>query len=527
MTKREIQVDAEQFKLLVESVKDYAIFILTPEGRIATWNAGAQAIKGYAAEEIIGEHFSRFYEPEAIARGWPEHELSLAKAEGRFEDEGWRVCKDGSRFWASVVITALFDRSGELRGFAKVTRDLTVRRRIEDLQRSESRTNEFLAMLGHELRNPLAPMRTALDVALRSGQDPALLQGTLEMFSRQVEYLTRIVDDLLNIARITSGKLDLKFEPMDLNELLAERIEAFRPQFATRGQEILEKLPGVPTPVRADPTRLAQVVSNLLANAHKFTTDGDRVTVVLRHDGANALLEVSDNGAGIEPHLLPLIFEPFVQGDQGIERRRGGLGLGLAVVKRLIEVHGGTVAATSRGPGLGSTFSVKLPMLSVEPRRQDKPASTTSSVQLRVMVIDDNNDIAGSLAMLLEMLGHEVEVANDGATALMQAPHFQPDVVLLDIGLPHMNGYEVARALRAIPALEDSLLIACTGYGREDDRQAAMKAGFDQHMVKPLGADALIAILAVAQERLRWANRPQSASAQAHRGRTARGDPGE
>lgn len=505
-TRPEVHADAEQFRLLVDSVRDYAIFILTPEGRIATWNAGAQAIKGYFAHEIIGQHFSRFYEPEAIARGWPEHELRLAKAEGRFEDEGWRVRKDGTRFWASVIITALFDPEGELRGFAKVTRDLTVRRRIEDLQRSERRMNEFLAMLGHELRNPLAPMRTALDIALRCQGDPAILQSSLDMFSRQMGYLSRIVDDLLDIARITSGKLELKFESIDLNDLLRERIAAFRPMFATRQQELRDTLPDQPTPVRADPTRLAQVISNLLANAHKFTNEGGRVWVTLRQETPFALLEVSDNGIGIEPHLLPLIFEPFVQGHQGLDRTSGGLGLGLALVRRLVGMLGGTVAATSRGSGLGSTLSVKLPMVSIEPRRQEKAASTMSSVQLRVMVVDDNHDIAKSMEMLLRMLGHEVEVAHDGVTALMRAPRFQPDVVLLDIGLPDMNGYEIARALRAIPMLKDSLLVACTGYGREDDRTAAMLAGFDRHTIKPISVDTLLELLAVAQERVRTAD---------------------
>jgi PAS domain S-box-containing protein len=506
--RHEAHIDAEQFRLLVDSVRDYAIFILTPEGRVATWNAGAQAIKGYAAHEIIGEHFSRFYEAEAIARGWPEHELGIAKAEGRFEDEGWRVRKDGTKFWASVIITALFAPDGELRGFAKVTRDLTVRRRIEDLQRGERRTNEFLATLGHELRNPLATMRTALDIALRSQHDAATLQKSLGMFSRQMVYLTRIVDDLLDIARVTSGKVALKLDTIDLNELVHERIAAFRPLFAERNQDLLASLPEEPSPVRADPVRLAQVVSNLLANAHKFTNQGGQVSVTLRHESPHALLEISDNGIGIEPHLLRMIFEPFVQGSQGLDRTSGGLGLGLALVKRLVEMLGGTVAATSRGPGLGSTFSVRLPMLSIAPRRQQQTSPAMATAQLRVMVVEDNPDIARSMETLLQILDHEVEVAHDGVTALRRAPDFQPDVVLVDIGLPHLNGYQVARALRTIPALKDNLLVACTGYGREDDKQAAMQAGFDRHVIKPVSADTLIEILAVAQERIRTAGDP-------------------
>ena len=495
----------EAFRLLVESVRDYAIFMLTPEGCIATWNAGAQAIKGYTADEIIGSHFSRFYEPESIARGWPDHELALAKAHGRFEDEGWRVRKDGTRFWASVIITALRDTEGRLRGFAKVTRDLTARRRLEDLQKTERRMNEFLAMLAHELRNPLAPMRTALDIAMRKKGDAKTQEVTLEMFGKQLGHLTRMVDDLLDVGRITTGKVELRLEDLDLNDAVRDRVAAFQPTFEARQQALEVSLPDRPTPVCADTTRLAQIISNLLVNASKFTHERGKIAVVLQHEKHHALLQVIDNGAGIEPHLLPLVFDAFVQSERSLDRPGGGLGLGLTLVKALVEMHGGSVAATSAGVGHGSTFSITLPLLAREQVSQpeENAESPTGGEALRVLVVDDNEDITQSLAMLLGLMGHEVKTATDGVLGLEAARTFAPHVILLDIGLPRLNGYDVARALRNIPALRDTLMVACTGYGSADDRQKALAAGFDRHAVKPVTADTLTAILvdAVARHR--------------------------
>ena len=495
----------ELFRLLVDNIRDYAIFMLTPEGHIATWNAGAQAIKGYAASEIIGSHFSRFYEAESIARGWPEHELTLAKAHGRFEDEGWRVRKDGTRFWASVVITALRDSEGRLRGFAKITRDLTSRRHLEELQKTERRMNEFLAMLAHELRNPLAPMRTALDIAVRKKGDPTVQEVTLEMFGKQLGHLTRMVDDLLDVGRITTGKVELRLEDIDLNDAVRDRVAAFRPTFEARHQSLEVTLPDQPTPVRADATRIAQVISNLLVNASKFTHERGSIAIVLHHEKHHALLQVIDNGTGIEPHLLPIVFDAFVQSERSLDRPGGGLGLGLTLVKALVGMHGGTVAATSAGVGRGSTFSITLPLLARAQMSQPKEStqSPTGGEALRVLVVDDNEDITQSLAMLLRLMGHEVHTASDGVLALAAARTILPHVILLDIGLPRLNGYDVARALRTMPALRDTIIVACTGYGSADDRQRALASGFDRHAVKPVTADTLTAILVEAVTRLR------------------------
>ena len=493
----------ERFRLLVERVKDYAIFMLTPEGRVASWNDGAQAIKGYTAREIVGEHVSRFYEAEAIARRWPEHELAVACKTGRFEDEGWRVRKDGTRFWANVVITALHDDAGELYGFAKVTRDLTARMQVEEFRRSERRTNEFLAMLAHELRNPLAPMRTALDAFNRSPNNADVLELLRGVFNRQLTHLTRLVEDLLDVSRITSGRIVLAHETLDLGSVVREAGDSMRAILEARGHTLQLDLPEGRTPVRADPTRLAQIVSNLLSNAIKYTPDGGRIAVEVARDGDVAMLRVRDNGRGIAADLLPRIFDLFVQGERALAREESGLGLGLTIVKRLVELHGGTVVATSDGPGTGSEFVVRFPLVNqAQTRPIVSPRAHGSVERLSILVVDDNVDAANSMSVLLSMLGHVVETANDGRTALLRAPVLLPDVVFLDIGLPRMDGYAVARALRSLPMLDRTMIVACTGYGREDDRAKAQDAGFDRHIVKPAQADTLIEILSDAARRL-------------------------
>ncbi|GIK87982.1 MAG: hypothetical protein BroJett026_34630 [Betaproteobacteria bacterium] len=503
MTTKPDPVDAEQFRLLVESVKDYGIFMLTPEGNVATWNAGAEAIKGYTAADIIGSHFSRFYEPDAVERGWPQHELAMARANGRFEDEGWRVRKDGSRFWASVVITALRDAGGELRGFAKVTRDLTSRRRIEELQRSEARMNEFLAILAHELRNPLAPMRNALEIAKRAPPgDRDAIEYSHALFSRQLDHLTRLVDDLLDLGRITTGKVALRMANVELADLLRTALATMQPLFDAKEQQVRVSVPGLPTPLRADATRIVQVITNLLSNASKYTPAGGHVAVTLVHDDDFAMLQVTDDGAGIPERLLSLIFEPFVQGEQGLDRQDAGLGIGLTLVKRLVEAHGGSVAAVSPGAGRGSTFSVRLPMHAAQSAAADsRSASSEPVAALRVLVVDDNPDIAESTAILLRLMGHDVAAAHDGLQAVDRARALRPDLVLLDIGLPHMSGYDVARALRSDPATRGAVLVACTGYGRDEDRHLAADSGFDRHAVKPVTAEALAAFVGAAAAR--------------------------
>jgi PAS domain S-box-containing protein len=495
----------ERFRLMVEAVQDYAIFMLDPDGRIASWNAGAERIKGYRPSEILGQHFSRFYPPERVAAGWPEHELATARATGRFEEEGWRIRKDGSRFWANVVISAVHDQAGELRGFTKVTRDLTERRRIETLEAEGKQITEFLAMLGHELRNPLAPIRNAVAVMGTKGTADPTTRWAREVIERQVGQLSRLVDDLLDVGRITSGKITLQREPVDLAAVAARALEAARPLQDERHHDLGVDLGPGPLFVQGDAMRLVQVVVNLLSNAAKYTPDGGHVWVRLRREGDEAVLSVRDDGVGMSADLLPRVFEIFVQGDRSLERAEGGLGIGLSLVERLLALHGGTIKAYSAGPGQGSEFIVRLPVTESPVTEPSAPSSAkvagARSRRLRVLVVDDNQDAMESLAMLLGFWGHDVVTASDGIAAVDLALQRRPHVVLLDIGLPGIDGYEVARRIHAQEGATKPVLVAMTGYGQAEDRQRAREAGFGLHLVKPVEPDALQRALDVVARR--------------------------
>ncbi len=357
----ELRRSEEKFRLLVGGIRDYAVFMLDPDGRIATWNEGAEAIKGYKAEEIIGEHFSRFYPQEAIDAKFPQTELEVAARVGRFEDEGWRLRKDGTAFWANVIITALFDPNGRLRGFAKVTRDMTERRRVVALEENERKMNEFLAMLGHELRNPLAPIRNALDLMRVQSNGDSRLEWARSVIDRQLTQLTRLVDDLLDVGRISSGKIALRREPIEINAAVQRAVEASRP-LADASRHTLEvRLSPEPLLVDGDLTRLSQVVLNLLTNAIKYTPSGGKIKVDVAREGAFAVVRVKDTGIGMSPELIPKVFDLFVQGERSLDRSEGGLGIGLTLVKRLVSLHGGTVSAHSDGPGVAANSPSVFP----------------------------------------------------------------------------------------------------------------------------------------------------------------------
>jgi PAS domain S-box-containing protein len=488
----------ERFRLVVDGVVDYAIFMLTPEGNVASWNQGAERLKGYKASDIIGSHFSRFYPPEAIAQGKPAWELQQAIEYGRVEDEGWRLRKDGSRFWANVVITALHGEDGRLRGFAKVTRDLTQRRQIEKLQEADHQKNQFLAMLAHELRNPLAPMRTALHI-LASPQAPAESAARArEIAEHQVTHMSRLLDDLIDISRIGEGVIDLRREVVDVAARIVSAVQRVRPLVQER--QLRLTVDGIEGSlfIDIDPTRLEQVLNNLLSNAAKYTDPGGHIWVSAEREGSTAVIRVRDSGIGIDPVLIPRIFDLFVQGERRLDRSVGGVGVGLTLVRKLVEMHEGTVEARSPGPGKGSEFIVRLPCVEeVRPaaRSQEDAEGLTGGPPFRILVADDNPDAADALGLLLEMEGDETRVAYDGSSALAVAETFLPDVVLLDIGMPGLDGHEVARKIRADPAMKESLLIAISGWGTAEDRMTSRRAGFDHHLVKPFAIDALEALL--------------------------------
>ena len=488
-----LRLSEERFRLLVEGVKDYAIFMLDVSGHVVSWNAGAQLNKGYTAAEIIGKHFSVFYPPDAMARGWPEQELKYAIRDGRVEDEGWRVRKDGSRFWASVVITSLYDAYGRHRGFAKVTRDLTDRRRITALEDEGRRISTFLAMLGHELRNPLAPISNAMAILEHEKVDSKTLDRTRDIIRRQLKQLTRLVDDLLDVGRITSGKIHLESRPVRVRDAIAEALEATRPLLETKAHSLNLVLEDADPWIAGDRARLVQSISNLLNNAAKFTPAGGHISVRLSCTAASAELSVRDDGPGIPPRYLQRVFDLFGQGDQDIARSQGGLGLGLSLVQQLVTLQGGDVSAFSNGvEGEGTEFVIRLPTI---PAPLDLASTGTDPLRRkRVLVVDDNRDAAETMALFVGALGYTTTMTHDGLGAIEAIKADAPDVVLLDIGLPGLSGTEVARRIRT-EVLNPPVLIAMTVYGQERDRETSFDAGFYGHLTKPVDVDHLCKLL--------------------------------
>lgn len=496
----------ERLRLLIEGVRDYAIYALTPEGLIASWNTGAQRIKGYRAEEVLGKSFTIFYAPDAVALGKPQWLLRAALEHGSVEDEDWRVRKDGRRFWASVMITPLRDESGNLRGFAKVTRDLTERRQIDQLQQADRFKNEFLALLAHELRNPLAPIRTAVQILVRRNAANLELAQAQEIAERQIRHMSRLLDDLLDVARISQGKLEIRREAIDASVIIRRAVDAELPFIQERRLEVSVDLPAEPLGVDADPVRLQQIFVNLLNNAAKYTEPGGRIALSAQAEEGQIVIRFKDTGIGIDPSVIPRLFEPFVQVERREKRSVGGVGLGLAVVKKLVEMHDGSVHVFSAGLGRGSEFLVRLPRVPIgragdSAGGQSAALGAREAAAVRILIVDDNVDAADGLKMLLELDGEETRVAYDGESALKIARDFRPQIALLDVGIPQMDGYEIARRLRAAPETRDSILVAVTGWGQSEDRRRSKEAGFDYHLVKPVEPATLQRLLQVLKAR--------------------------
>ena len=762
--------EGELFRLLAENVKDYAIFVIDPQGRVESWNPGAERLLGYREEEIIGHSAEVFFTKEDIAKGVPQREMQQAREEGRGSDDRWHVRKDSSRFWAGGMMTPLWDEGRNLRGFAKImrdrtewkqaeearasqtkeaerlrrlydaalsntpdlvyvfdldhrftyanagllatwgrtwdeaigktclelgyepchaamhdreieqvvatkqpvrgevpftgtfgrrlyeyifvpvigdngeveavagtTRDVTERRQAEealresegrfrnlfdsmdegfcvvemlddgagrpadyrfleanptferhtgfknavgrtirelvpdhdahwfetygavaatgqparfvneakamgrwydvyayrlggpdsrrvailftditdrkraeddlrqmaaDLSEADQRKDEFLATLAHELRNPLAPIRNSLQILKMPRVDAETAQRSRDMMERQVHHLVRLVDDLLDVSRVMRGKIELRRERVELATVVARAVEMAQPLIDAQGHELTVSLPPESLPLDADPVRLAQVVGNLLTNAAKYTETKGRIWLTAQREGAQAVLRVRDTGIGIAPDILPKVFDLFVQVDHAATKSQGGLGIGLTLVKNLVEMHHGTVKASSTGLGKGSEFVVRLPLSALEHRgriESENGVEPQESLPLsghRLLVVDDNVDAADSLAMLLRLQGHEVRVAHDGPATLEMVKGYRPEMLFLDIGMPGMDGYEVARRIRREPQLAGVVLVALTGWGQEADRRRSSAAGFDHHLVKPVEPDAVQKVLA-------------------------------
>jgi PAS domain S-box-containing protein len=480
----------ERFRLLIEGVQDYAIYMVDPEGMVTSWNAGARRIKGYEAAEVMGKHFSRFYGPDDIAAGKPWAELAMAREHGHAEDEGWRVRKDGSRFWARVVVSALRDADGRLYGFAKVTQDMTQQRHTAALEQATKQVQDFIAVLAHELRNPLAPIRNAaqlLQGATPGGEDFEVARRAID---RQSVQLSRIVDDLLDIGRITRGAFSIHPRDIDLRDIVARAVETARPGIESARHELSVDLPADPIPLQGDDLRLVQALTNVLNNAARYTETGGKIALSLRREDGFAVLSVRDTGQGIAPEFMGSIFGMFVQGRGALARPQTGLGVGLALARTVVELHHGSIEAKSEGLGKGSEFIIRLPVEAaakpdVERRKAPRHGGRAQAAR-RVLVVDDNVDAAVMLAALVRHLGHDVITVHDGEQALRVVESYRPDVVLLDIGMPGLNGFEVAKRLREQGINPPPRIVAVTGWGKAEDQARSREAGFDMHLMKPV-----------------------------------------
>ena len=478
-----------------------AIFaaILDGDGKVLEINRMAQESAGCSKEEIHGR------------RLWETPCWSRAPAAARQMEDAWTraVAREtaqaqvellqasGAERMLDLTIQPVLDDAGNVRFVAVTGTDVTERRRAElRLADADRRKDEFLAMLAHELRNPLAPISNAVQVLGLAERDPVALRAARETLERQVGQMGRLVDDLLDVSRVTRGRIELRRERIDLAPVVRQAVEATHALYESMGQELSVDLPRQPIHVEADPARIAQVIGNLLNNACKYTDKGGHIRLSVAREGADAVLRVKDDGIGIDPAQIPRLFEMFNQVESSLERSRGGLGIGLTLARTLVEMHGGTIVARSEGIGKGSEFVVRLPVVVDAPRAAaGGPKATAPVVPRRVLVVDDNEDGAASMAMLLRLQGHETHVAHDGEQAIVQAERLRPDVVLLDIGLPAMNGYEACRRIRASGWGQELMLIAVTGWGQDEDLRRSREAGFDAHLVKPVPPDALARLL--------------------------------
>jgi PAS domain S-box-containing protein len=530
-SEEQLRHSEERFRLLVEGVNDYAIFMLDVNGNVATWNSGAARIKGYRAEEIVGQHFRKFYPEDAVESGWPEHELQVAAAEGRFVDEGWRVRKDGSRFWAHVTITALRDDTGRLRGFAKLTRDLTERKRTEALeasgaeretmleaernarllaQRTARIKDEFLATLSHELRTPLnAILGWTQLLRSRGAVEPVDFSRAMEIIERNARAQVRLIDDLLDLSRIMSGRFRLDVQQVSLLEIVRGALDSIEPTAQTKGVRLESVLDPKSVIVSGDPARLQQVFWNLLSNAVKFTPKGGRIQVLLQRVNSHIEFSVSDTGIGIPAAFLPHVFERFSQKDSSTHREYGGLGLGLAICKQLVDLHGGSIQAKSMGEGHGATFVVTLPLIILGKERESNPRVHPTAVDLseavplpsldgvRVLVVDDEADALELIRRVLQTQGALVTTARSGEEALRLLGSHTPDALISDIGMPGMDGYQFMRRMRAAEPKERRMpALALTAFARPEDRKNAILAGYHAHLAKPFDMAELAIVVA-------------------------------
>jgi PAS domain S-box-containing protein len=498
LAERERHLHAQALLGAIVVSSDDAIISKTLEGIIQTWNEGAERLFGYSAEEAIGRPIAMLI-PQERQDEEPALLERLRRGERIEHLETIRVTKDGRRIDISLSVSPLRNADGQVIGASKVARDITQRKQAEAaLREADRRKDEFLATLAHELRNPLAPIRNSLHILrMTAGNDPTA-ERVCEMMERQVNHMVRMVDDLMEVSRITRGLIELRKEDADLAAIIRSAVEISRPIIEAGEHQLAITIPTEPILLHGDCVRLSQVFANLLNNAAKYTDRGGQIWLSVKQEKNEVVVSVRDTGIGISAPMLPKVFDMFMQADHSTHRSQGGLGIGLTLVKRLVELHDGSISVRSDGPGKGSEFVVRLPVDAVRPERTTKPPVSQrgdSLPQRRVLVVDDNKDSAASMGMLLKFLGTDVQVAYDGATALATIDSYRPDVVLLDIGMPGMDGFEVARQVRQRAEFDSIMLIALTGWGQAEDRHRTQMAGFDHHLVKPADITALQSLL--------------------------------
>jgi PAS domain S-box-containing protein len=505
-------VAESHFRRLLEKLPAGA-YTCDPEGLITYYNQHAVELWGRSpklndpVDRFCGSFrlFSKDGSPLTHDQCWMA--LALRAGEGFNAEEIVIQRPDGRRLTALAHANPIYDDSGTLLGAVNVLVDISDRKRTEvALRDADHSKNEFIAMLAHELRNPLAPLRNAVAIVRLKGAPSSELQWVLDVIDRQMQQMTRLIDELLDIARITHNKLDLRRDRIELGSVLQAAVEASRPSIEAAGQEFIVSTPPEPIFLDGDPARLAQVLCNLLNNASKYTQEGGRIWLHAQRQGSDAVITVGDSGIGISSEMLPHIFEMFTQAARAPAGSQSGLGIGLALANRLVEMHGGVITVESGGPGQGSEFTVRLPAV-FEPSFGLRPlerrsVATISAFPLRILVVDDNEDSAGTSSMLLRIMGNDIRTAADGVEALAVADEFRPHVVLLDIGLPKMSGYEVAGEIRRQPWGKGMVLIAVTGWSQPADRDRAKEAGFDHHLVKPVDPATVIQLLAPLEQTL-------------------------
>ena len=494
---------AEQFHILVDSVEEYAIYMLDPNGNIITWNSGAEKIKGYLADEIIGKNFASFYTAEDVAAGKPQRNLREASRRGYIRDQGLRVRKNGSTFEAEVIITALRDDTGKIRGFSKVTRDITDQIRSREFEaekiaaeKASKSKDDFLAALSHELRTPLTPALAAATYLEDNAEKlPQEFVEDVEIIKRNVQLQARLIDDLLDLTRIARGKFHLQLEDCDAHTVIRNALETASSAIAAKKLKFATKLEAKEHHIRADCIRLQQVFWNLINNAVKFTAEGGEITINTFNDKDGRFnFEIADTGIGIEPQRLSSLFQPFEQADPSVSRQFGGLGLGLAISRRLVEFHHGTIKAESRGRSFGATFRVILDALPAEAKERSLNGRPTGKTfkPLRILLVEDHDDTRRTLSRLLTHFGHKVVTADNVRNAIEIIDSDTINVLLCDIGLPDGSGYDVVSQARSKRSIKG---VALTGFGTEAHVRRSKEAGFDFHLVKPVNFRELQTVL--------------------------------